>query len=410
MTKLVLSLLALASLGRADFDAARWRLRKPIRLTANVPLSSVRIDSEIFRGSPEQLDDVRVVRDAAEVPYVLQTLYGQRGDREFQPAISNQSVTPDGVQATLDLGARAQHNRLRIATRRVNFKQRVRIETSDDAQHWAVAREDGFIFDFSEGDRHAAVLTVEYPLSTRRYVRVTIMGWTSPADLTSAFLTYHSETAGVRDVLATVTPAAVENPKEQTSTWTADIGFAGLPHDQVQVEIGAGLFYRTVEIESSRDAKSWLYVGQAAISRTADHESLTLSFPEQWERYLRLRVHDGDSAPLQARRFAFSAYRRVLKFPASAPGQYWIYYGNPSAKRPSYDFAQVMPAAVQAADAALGAEDANPAYRPPEEPQKPWTDRHPQVLYVVLGLAVLGMGFVAVRFLMRVRTSGAPGG
>src|SRR5579864_2051315 len=151
MTKLVLSLLALASLARADFDAARWRLRKPIRLTANVPLSALRIDSETFRGSLEQLDDVRVVRDAAEIPYVLQTLFGQRGDREFQPAISNQSVTPDGVQATLDLGARAQHNRLRIATRRVNFKQRVRIETSDDAQHWAVAREDGFIFDFSEG-------------------------------------------------------------------------------------------------------------------------------------------------------------------------------------------------------------------------------------------------------------------
>ena len=409
MTKLVLSLLTIASLARADFDAAHWRLRKPIRLNSTPPLSAIRMDAEIFRGSPEQLDDVRVVRDAAEIPYILQTLYGHRGDREFQPAISDQSVTAEGVQATLDLGARAQHNRMRIATRRVNFKQRVRIETGDDGQHWAVAREDGFIFDFSEGDRHAAVLTVEYPVSTRRYVRVTVVGWTSPTDLTSAYLTYHSETAGVRDVLSTVAPASAEDAKERISTWTADIGFAGLPHDQIQVEIGPGLFYRTVEIESSRDAKAWLYVGQATISRTADHESLTLSFPEQWERYLRLRVHNGDNAPLSARRITFSGYRRVLKFPTNASGTYWIYYGNPDAKRPAYDFAQVMPTGVQLMDASLGAEQANPGYRPPAEPQKPWSDRHPQVLYAVLAVAVLGMGYIAVRFLLKVRTTGAPG-
>jgi len=410
MTKLVLSLLAVAALARADFDASHWRRRKPVRLDANVPLATLRIDAGVLRGSPNQLDDVRVVRDGVELPYLLQTLYGHREDREFQPAISNQSVTSDGVQATLDLGVHAQHNRLRIATRRVNFKQRVRVETSDDGEHWAVAREDGFVFDFSEGDRHAAVLTVEYPLSTRQYVRVTVFGWTNPADLTSAFLTYHSETAGVRDVLTAVTPAVTEDAKEQTSSWTADIGYAGLPHDQVQLDIGPGLFYRTVEIESSRDAKSWLYVGQATIARTADHESLILSFPEQWERYLRLRVHNGDSAPLISRRFSFSAYRRLLKFPASTPGQYWIYYANPSAKRPSYDLAQVMPAGTQVADAALGGEEENPAYRPPAEPQKPWTDRHPNVLYAVLGIAVLVMGFVAVRFLMEVRTTGAPGG
>jgi hypothetical protein len=409
MTKLLLSLLAIASLARADFDAPHWRLRKTIGPNANVPLSTIRADAEIFRGSPEHLDDVRIVRNATEIPYILQTLYGHREDREFQPAISNQSTTSEGIQATLDLGVRAQHNRVRIATRRVNFKQRVRIETSDDAEHWAVARDDGFIFDFSEGDRHAAVLTVEYPLSTRRYVRITIMGWTNPTDLTSAWLTYRSGTNGVRDVLANVTPAVVENAKEQDSVWTADIGFAGVPHDQVQVDVEPGLFYRSVEIESSRDAKAWLYVGQGTISRTAGQESLSLSFPEQWERYLRVRVHNGDSAPVKVRQFAFSAYRRVLKFPTNAAGQYWIYYGNPDAKRPSYDLAQVMPVGVQVVDASLGAEGLNPAYRPPVEPQKPWSDRHPQVLYAVLGLAVLGMGYLAVRFLLKVRPAGAPG-
>lgn len=409
MTKLLLSLLAIAVCARADFDSQHWRLRKPIRVNGSAAVSAMRVDLEIFRGSHNQLDDVRIVRDQAEVPYVLQTVYGRSGEHEFQPTILNQSVTGEGLQATLDLGATPQHNRLRVATRRTNFKQRVRIETSSDGQQWAVALEDGYIFDFSEGDRHAALLTVEYPVSTRRYVRITIIGWTSPTDLTSAWLTYRSETSGVRDVLRTITPEASEDTKAQTSVWTADIGFGGLPHDQVRVDVAPGLFYRTVEIESSRDAKSWLYAGQGTISRTADHEYLSIGFPEQWERYLRLRVHNGDNPPLSVRGLALSAYRRMIKFPSNTAGQYWVYYGNPEAKQPSYDFGQVMPGGVQAEDIAAGAEEVNPSYRPPVPAQKPWSDRHPQVLYAVLAAAVLGMGYVAVRFLLKVRTTGVQG-
>jgi hypothetical protein len=175
------------------------------------------------------------------------------------------------------------------------------------------------------------------------------------------------------------------------------------------VDVAPGLFYRTVEIESSRDAKSWLYAGQGTISRTADHEYLSIGFPEQWERYLRLRVHNGDNPPLSVRGLALSAYRRMIKFPSNTAGQYWVYYGNPEAKQPSYDFGQVMPGGVQAEDIAAGAEEVNPSYRPPVPAQKPWSDRHPQVLYAVLAAAVLGMGYVAVRFLLKVRTTGVQG-
>ena len=45
----------------------------------------------------------------------------------------------------------------------------------------------------------------------------------------------------------------------------------------------------------------------------------------------------------------------------------------------------------------------NPDYGPPAEPVKPWSERHPKVLYWVLGVAVVGMGTVTVRFLMKVR-------
>ena len=402
----VCALLLAAGLARADFDPQHWRLRRPIGVDTNAPISVVRVDAGIFRGSHDRLDDLRIFRDGSEIPYALETLYGSREQREFQPSISNKSVVVgEGVQATLDLGAHARHNRLRVTTSQVNFKQRVRIETSDDAQHWATTRDDGFIFDFSEGNRRISVLTVEYPVSTRRFVRATILGWTNPDWLAAAALTYYSSTNAVRDVLASVAPEVTEDAKSQTSLWTADIGFAGLPHDLLQADIGPGLFYRSVEIETSKDAKSWLYAGQGTISRTADYEQLSISFPEQWERYLRLRVHNGDNAPLPVRRIALSAFRRQLRFPSSGAGQYWIYYGNPDVKRPSYDFANIVSSQAKAAVAALGSEEMNPNYRPPATPQKPWSDRHPRVLYAVLAAAVLGMGYVAVRFLAKVKAT-----
>ena len=42
---------------------------------------------------------------------------------------------------------------------------------------------------------------VTYPLSTRRYVRLTIPGWTDAADLESVWLSAYKETGATRDRL-----------------------------------------------------------------------------------------------------------------------------------------------------------------------------------------------------------------
>jgi hypothetical protein len=48
-----------------------------------------------------------------------------------------------------------------------------------------------------------------------------------------------------------------------------------------------------------------------------------------------------------------------------------------------------------ASSGSLGATEANPAYRD----QAPWSERHPWVLWVALGLAVIVLGGLAVRTL-----------
>jgi Protein of unknown function (DUF3999) len=389
-----------ASLAQADFVPEKWQLRREISPTPGAAVSVAILDKTVFSGSQARLLDLRLVRNGDETPYVLDKLSPTEETREFQPKVLNQAAVPGvGVEATLDLGNHPRHNQLRIESSGTNFQQAIRIETSDDAKRWATVLKDAFIFDFTQDNRRASLLSANYPVSTRRYVRVTILGWTDPLRLTGAWVSYQSEQSGVRDVLTTSTPLVT------AEGWVADLGAAGIPHDSLDIQIGPGLFYRGVDLETGIDGKYWYPCGSGTLARTSDGEQLSIRFPEQWDRYLRLRVHNGDNPPLTPGKISFSAYRRVLKFRSGSAGEWFLYYGNADAKTVSYDLsASANLAAAQ--PAGFGVQQRNPAYREPVPPEKPWTDRHMYLMYGVLILAVLAMGTVAVRFLLKVSPAG----
>jgi hypothetical protein len=70
-----------------------------------------------------------------------------------------------------------------------------------------------------------------------------------------------------------------------------------------------------------------------------------------------------------------------------------------------YDFAAILSrqAPLPETTPLVGEWKRNPDYRSPTEPAKPWSERHPALLYGVLGVAVVGIGLVTVRFLLKVR-------
>src|SRR5260370_9007946 len=226
MTRLLFSLFALCIAARADFDPARYEFRRAISAGNPAPVASFTIDVPLYQGSRARLNDLRIIHDGSETPYVIRTLSGAHEEREWKPALLNEAAMPGkGLDATLDLGSHPTHNRLRVATRQKNFKQRVRIETSDDARAWAIARDDGYIFEFSHGDRKVSVLSVDYPPSTRRFVKFTIFGWSDPEYLDSAWLTYYTSTSGTSDTLASIATSASQDEKTQT-TLLVEIGRA----------------------------------------------------------------------------------------------------------------------------------------------------------------------------------------
>ncbi len=401
MTKLVLSLLAVSCLLRADFNGQHWQFRTPIQVKEKAAISMFTVDGSVYRNSHARLSDLRIIRNGSETPYQLQALSGRQEEVELRPALLDKAVAAHtGLQAVLDLKGHQQHNRLRIVTGQSNFRETVRVETSDDDRNWSLVRDDGLIFDISRQDRHIADLTVEYPVSTRRYLRLTIPEWKDPAYLQSAWLTYRNEIDAVRDAFATLTPVVNEDSQAQTTSLFLDIGFNGMPYDRLELSIGSGMFFRDVEVFSSSDGKQWFFVGASVISRTSERSQLSVQVPEQWTRYLKVVIFNGDNPPLSAGRVILSGTRRIVRFPSVEPGPYWLYSGNSTAKESSYDFVRVVPDSVNATVVILGEWQTNAQYEPP---RLPWTDQHPHFLTAVLIAAVAVMGYVTLRFFMKVK-------
>src|SRR4029079_19091858 len=103
--------------------------------------ASVNVVCDVTAGSRADLADLRVSRDGEEVPFVLETVAEVTGRAERVAEIFNQSVIPAvGLRLTLRLPGDIKHNTVRIETGERNFRQSVRVETSEDGKRWAIVR------------------------------------------------------------------------------------------------------------------------------------------------------------------------------------------------------------------------------------------------------------------------------
>lgn len=403
-SSLVFCLLACALLLEADFAPSHWKYRRPLPIDPSAPVAALNADRALYIHSQPGLADLRVVSGQDEVPYVLEKMSGSNRREEVSSRVVDQGVTPSGdLELTVDAGSDHRHNGIRLSTGRINFQQRVGISTSDDGHQWTRVRDDGYIFDFSEDGRHISVLSVGYPVSTRRFVRVAIHGWNDPKAVTECWVSIEENEPPVRDAMASLNADPAQDPKTQSTLYTWDLGVPGIPHDELSLDVSTPAFERAAAAETSEDGKDWSALGLGVLSRFAREQSLKLDFRESHDRYLRLRIYNRDDRPLALKAATLSVIRSRVKFKPAGRGAYWIYYGNRDAHAPSYDLRDLLARDAPGPEVMItaGVEEPNPAYRETPPPAKPWSEQHPQVLYITLALAVVGMGTITIRFLRK---------
>jgi len=109
---------------------------------------------------------------------------------------------------------------------------------------------------------------------------------------------------------------------------------------------------------------------------------------------IEVAVNNGDDPPLKIGSVELEMRQRDLCFQAIAGERITLFYGDSQISAPVYDLARIYTPSAHSAAARLGPEELNPAWHPRPD-TRPYTERHPHLLWIALLLVVGSLAFVA---------------
>ncbi len=399
------------SLLAADLPEAwrSWRYARTIEQARGEALNYITLDRAVYSHSENQLADLRVIDDAGkEIPYAVRAQITRPPEPvKLASAIRENSFVPkEFTQIVVDLGAKTGfHNNLRVRTPETDFINWVEVAASDDAHVWRIVNARAPISRFNKENLEGNQ-TVRYSENNARYLRVRIQEAQHPFQVTDIEVfsspAANKEAAAENGVSLANSLAPDANGADSLTRWTVDLGSGNIPISKFMFETGQREFYRAVRVLTSSDGKEWQSAGGGEIHRYVfngvSQESLEVwCYENGGPRYWRAEVLNGNDAPLSDVRMSVLMPQRFVLFHAAAGRAYRMIYGNGRATAPDYDLGRTLQ--ISGAEAmphpSLGAEEITSNYVDPS----PFTERHPNLLWAALGLAVVLLGYAAVRAL-----------
>ncbi len=405
---LVLTALS-ASVLSTDLPSAwrAWRYSRPIESGRADALNYITLDREVFSHSENQLADLRIVDDLGqELPFESRSQITPPTEPVKLAATlrENSFVPGQFTQLVLDLGERAGfHNSLRVQTPESDFINWVEVAASDDAHLWRMVNARAPISRFRKENLEGNQI-IRYSENNARYLRARIQEAARAFEVTGIEVfsspAMKTESPTESGVLLTAMLLPDSNGAPSQTQWTVDLRGAAIPVAKFNFETTQPEFYRPVRLLSSSDEKDWQPVGGGEIHRFVvngkTEESLGVHCYEMWgPRFWRVEVLNANDAPLSAVRLSLAMPLRFVLFRPVQNRSYRLIYGNARASAPHYDLARTLQIQANAVMArlGLGTEEATSNYADP----RPFTERHPNLLWIALGVAVVLLGSAALR-------------
>jgi hypothetical protein len=403
-------LLLLTALAAAAFAAdlppawRSWRYSRTLAAPHPDILNYVIIDRDAFAHSENRLADLRIIDDLGnEQPYELRSQLAPPPQPVSIPATlrENSFVPGQFTQVIVDLGPRTNfHSSLRVQTPESDFINWVEIAASDDAHLWRIVKPRAPISRFRR-ENLEGIQTIHYSENNARYLRLRIQEPTGQFPVTGVevFASQGVEKEEPTATILLVRPPDSSGPPSQTQ-WTFDLGSTTIPAAELDFETGQPEFYRAVRIQTSLDQKEWQPAGGGEIFRYAagggKEESLRVRCNETWgARYWRVEILNANDAPLSSVRLSLAMSLRFVLFRPRENRAYRLLYGHERAAAPQYDFARTL--RIQPNEVLLhlnlGPEETTTNYADP----RPFTERHPNLLWIALGVAIGLLGYAALR-------------
>ncbi|HEV2279002.1 MAG TPA: DUF3999 family protein [Acidobacteriaceae bacterium] len=406
----------LLAIAAATPEARYFRYERPVNVQApngsGAAQACAVLDASVFPHAQDGLGDLRLYRGSAETPYVIRTAAPVQG--------SAQKI------AVLNLGSRAgqtafdaampegQYSDLKLDVSGANFIATVNV-TGSQTEGAARGTKLGSYTIFDLTDQKLGRSTILHlPRSDFRYLHFAIDGPVKPAQIGGLSIDRLPQSEPRYTVIAETTQIT-QKGHDTIIQFSVP---ANVPVDRIMFVPGAkpANFSRDVTVtvrplparnsseeEMPRSTSGYgnlLRVHGVHDGRRIDEEHLSVDMPgfssgeagSDWA----ITIENGDDPPLELKSVRLEMIQRKLCFDAVAGASYTLYYGDPALAAPRYDYARLFVAEKSPLEATLGPEQANPDYqRRPDT--RPFTERHPWLLWVALAVVVLVLGAVALR-------------
>lgn len=363
---------------------------------------------QVMDKAREDLADLRLY-DAGgrEIPYALRIRREVDDQREVAASVFNQATSGSATsEISVDLGENAgEHNEVEIETAGSNFRRQVSLEGSDSGKEWRTLKTGEIIFSFESQNKSVESNRVSYSTSRYRYLRVQVFGdeltdKQAPA-ITGVKVIMAVHQQGELTTWGVTVPAyqLLRNQGAPASAWAIDLG-ARVPCDRLTLEVEDESFSRPFLLEAVDDPQNVRLLASGELTRRSGEarQPLIITFDkEEQARKLRLLITDHSNQTLSISSIQPSAPTRQLVFDlkegVSQPLR--LYYGNPKATAPHYDFEKDLAARLTTAPvrSEVGPVVKNPDHRP--EPLA-LTERIPWLIYVVLGASSLALALILI--------------
>jgi len=358
------------------------------------------VDESVWPHALPDLEDLRLYAAGKEIPYARRTMRGsllteQKAVRVLQPG-----TLGGKTQFLLDMSGVSEYDRVTLTLSTKNYVAHARVDGQDDSHgaQWAILGTTT-LFDLSD-EKLGHNSTLQMPVSTYKFLRVTVDRLVKPSDVLSA-------TAGIERSQEAEWRDLSSEPKQTQEGKDSILTFAvpeNVPVERVMLAIdpAQGNFERGIEMQS--DSGSMTGTGEIRrihIQRNGekiDVDQTWISLRATGHGQLRAVIHNGDDAPLKITRARLQQYERRIYFDCDAEASLALFYGDDKLNAPVYDYAKLFQSDASAGQMQLGAEESNAAYTGRSD-DRPWSERHPAVLWAAILAAVAILGGIAMRSL-----------
>jgi hypothetical protein len=155
-------------------------------------------------------------------------------------------------------------------------------------------------------------------------------------------------------------------------------------------------------VYGSDDSENWKRIKSGIVYRyNKENKNNIIDLSGSTNRYLKLIIYNQDDPPLKIEDMSIKREQQFIFFPAKRGERYYLFYGNPYAKRPIYEFEQLhnFTAPEKSIMLPLGKEDFNKDFSRIKVEIK---GNEIVLMWPVVAFVVIALGFLIVESLKKI--------